>query len=379
MFSYWILFSAYATGALNVGRAGRLRAGATWALGAVLLFTALMIGLRYQVGADWFNYERIFDESRRMSFASALQSSDPGFSLLNLAVARLGAGIITVNVVCAAIFCWGLRMFLRGEPSPWLAGLVAVPYLIIVVSMGYTRQGVAIGFILAAIASFNQGRRFKMIILIILAAAFHKSAVVVLPLLALAAPRNRLVTALVLAVAGALLYYLFVSAQIEQLMTNYVEAQYNSQGAWIRVGMNLPPALLFLLLQRRFVASKQERLLWRNFSLASLGALLLLLTTTSSTAVDRISLYLIPLQMFVIGRLPHALATGPQSYRQLILAVIIYSAAIQAVWLNLAVHAAAWLPYQAYPFGEDLKNPYDLLDGAHLHLPQHDMAGPRLA
>ena len=65
----------------------------------------------------------------------------------------------------------------------------------------------------------------------------------------------------------------------------------------------------------------------------------------STTVVDRLSLYLIPLQLAVLPRLAY-LFKGRFLGRSL---VIIYSALVLFVWLNFAVHAQYWLPYQFYP------------------------------
>ena len=35
--------------------------------------------------------------------------------------------------------------FVRRQPMPWLGLLVAIPYLVIVVGMGYSRQAIALG------------------------------------------------------------------------------------------------------------------------------------------------------------------------------------------------------------------------------------------
>jgi hypothetical protein len=156
---------------------------------------------------------------------------------------------------------------------------------------------------------------------------------------------------------AVLLYYLFVQASVDKLMTNYVEAEYQSQGAGIRVAMNLPAAILFLVYSKRFQLSEQQTKLWRNFSFGALFALGMLLFTNSSTAVDRLALYLIPLQMFVLGRLPSAFPDRGRLNMQITMAVIVYSAAIQFVWLNYAANAFAWLPYQLGASNQDEGTP----------------------
>jgi hypothetical protein len=327
---------------------GDVRLGATPMLIVAALFLTVMIGLRYEVGGDWINYESIYADLVYADFVNVVRESDPGYALLNWACAKLGFGVWLVNLVCALIFTWGLVKFVSREPNPWLAVVVAVPYLIIVVAMGYTRQGVAIGLILAGLANFERISLVKFSAYIFAAAVFHKSAIIILPLVALSADRNRTRTAIMLAVTAVVLYYLLVQDQIDRMLTNYVEAGYSSQGAAIRVGMNLPPAVLFLLLRKRFVMTEQQRLLWRNFSLAAALALFLLLTTASSTAVDRMALYIIPLQMVVLARLPGVLAQTPVSRTLILILVLAYSAVIQFVWLNYAVNASGWVPYQNY-------------------------------
>jgi hypothetical protein len=74
------------------------------------------------------------------------------------------------------------------------------------------------------------------------------------------------------------------------------------------------------------------------------------MTIEGSTAVDRLALYLIPMQLFVLGNLPHALSRGGTN-RLILNAVIASSIAVQFVWLNYAQHAEAWIPYRLYPIG----------------------------
>ena len=56
MLPYWLLFAVFAAGAMDYRRriwAGRRRMPL---IGAACAFTALMIGLRFEVGGDWINY-----------------------------------------------------------------------------------------------------------------------------------------------------------------------------------------------------------------------------------------------------------------------------------------------------------------------------------
>ena len=292
--------AAVRNGAVQYGGPRGLGRNPAPLLAALALAPALMIGLRYETGADWSAYLSIFEAYSYMDLGMVFAESDPGYGLLNWVVSGLGLEIWAVNLVCAAIFTWGLVKLAKRQPNPWLAFLVVIPYLVIVVAMGYTRQAVAIGFVMAALAEWDKRSLLRFAIYIVLAATFHKTAVLVLPLVALSATRNRVLTGASILGLGVLLYYTFLESSVDQLLSAYVEAEYSSEGAAIRVSMNLLPAILFLLFQNRFARTEPELKLWRIFSLAALGTLVLLFVLPSSTAVDRVALYLIPLQLVVL-------------------------------------------------------------------------------
>ena len=304
-----------------------------------------MVGLRFDVGADWRTYDFLFQYAARADLWRVLEIGDPGYQFLNWLVKQAGAGFWLVNLVCASIFAWGLQRFARAQADPWLALVVAIPYLVTVVAMGYTRQSVAIGIILAGLASLQRGSSIpRFALYVAFAALFHRTAVVVLPLVVFAADRNRLMNFLAGLAACVVLYDAFLSDSVDRFVSNYIEAEYSSQGAAIRVTMNLLPAAIFLWSSQRFQYLPREHNIWRNFSLAAFVLLVLLLVLPSSTAVDRLALYVIPLQIAVLARIPRAFDSTA-----IRVAIIFYSAAVLFVWLTFATHAQYWLPYRLYP------------------------------
>jgi hypothetical protein len=346
MIPYWLLFGYFLIGAVlnNSSATGRQPPLAPMLVGMLVMM--LMIGLRFEVGADWVTYKFLFEFAGRVSLGRVIGIGDPGYELLDWSVQQLGFGFWAVNLVCAAVFTWGLLRFARIQADPWLALVVAIPYLVVVVAMGYTRQGVAIGIIMAGLASLQRGGSLlRFAVYVVCAALFHRTAVAVFPLVVLAADRNRFLN-LLAGIAGAILLYdLFLANSVDQFVNNYIVSEYNSQGAAIRVAMNLVPATIYLLFRKRFQYLPRDANMWRNFSLAAWLFLLLLMVIPSSTAVDRLALYIIPLQLAVLSRLPRAFDS-----RLLRLAVMAYSVLVLFVWLTFAKHADYWLPYQFYPF-----------------------------
>lgn len=345
MFIYWSLLGFFVAGTAfsrPKARADELRL--MLALGCALI--AVLIGLRYEVGGDWHQYELMFIYAGYADLGRLLEVGDPGYQLLNWAVQLIGGDLWLVNLVGGFIFGWGLLRFATAQPDPWLAMVIAIPYLVVVVGMGYTRQALAIGILMAGLASIARNQSIRRFLIYVAAAALvHKTAVVVYPLVALAAPRNRITDFAIVAAVSLLLYDFFINDAMQSFVENYIEAEYSSQGAAIRVVMNLVPAMLLLLFRKRFPFSESQYLVWRNFSLAAVGLAVLLVMIPSSAAVDRMALYIIPLQIAVLTRVPGSLLS-PGAGKGVIIA---YSAAVMFVWLNFALHAQYWLPYRLFP------------------------------
>jgi len=305
----------------------------------------LTIGLRHKVGGDWSNYLNNFQLIQYYTLEDVLTGADPGYNLISYLVHTAGFDIYSVNVICAMIFVIGLIKFSRQQFFPWLTLAVAIPYLIIVVAMGYTRQAVAIGLIMWAIAVLQEKKFIRFLVLVVLAATFHKSAVLIIGIGLFGHERGRLLKIVAIGFVGFGIYEAFLSEYEDQIWANYVEAEMESQGAKIRVMMNFIPGLLFFLLRKRWKENFDDYEFWRILALGSIVAVFFV--GYASTAVDRMALYMIPLQLVVFGRLPF-LISHKLSPHIITILILIYYSVVQFVWLNFATHAQYWLPYENY-------------------------------
>ena len=358
MLIYWLLLIFFAAGALIspidrdialAGNSARISghhtpARALFLLGAVGMIC--LIGFRYEVGGDWLTYEMIFNGVARNGLATALRNGDPAYQAVNWLVHAVGYKIWLVNLICGAIFGWGLFRFASAQPAPWLAVAIAVPYMVIVVAMGYTRQGVALGILMAGLARQAKGAgTLNFAVYVAFAASFHKTAAIAFPLVALSARGSRVVNFLIVISASVVLYDFFLSESMDDYVHAYLDTEYSSQGALVRIAMNMVAAALLWGFKGRLGFSDHERKLWRNFSLASVAALVMLAVGPSSTAVDRISIYLMPLQIAVLTRF----ALVGRNRVAGTVAVLAYVFAIEFVWLNYAQFSRLWVPYQFFP------------------------------
>ena len=337
----WALFALNASGSIR-----RITTNTLLALG---LFLTLLIGLREQVGGDWFNYLPSIERSIGLPYAEIFQADEPGYGLLNWIGANWGGSVYLVNTISGLVFSIGLLLFCRAQPRPWLALTLAFPYLITVVAMGYSRQGVAIGLEMLALLALQRDRLLQFLVWIALAATFHRTVLVmlILPASTLSGGLrfSQFIRLLLLAGAAYGLYAAVIEPDLDYYVQGYIEAEYQSQGSLIRVALSLLPALLFLPNRRLFQLTPDIQRFWSLLSLLAVAAAISLFTVASSTAVDRLALYLIPLQLFVGSRLPGTRLFGysPENWNKLLIA---FSFAVLIVWLLFAAHASAWLPYR---------------------------------
>jgi hypothetical protein len=372
MLAYWAMFLLPSLGALltsysDGGAVASLRpAEQAFEWGTVWLLLTLLVGYRFQVGGDWYHYLYYYDYIHSLVGVDALDvevltNIDPAYQLLNWLSAEMDWGIFGVNLLGGAIFAFGLVVFCRRQPRPWLALAVAIPYLVIVVGMGYSRQGIALGLAMLGLAALGNRSTLKFVVCVALAAAFHKSAVLLLPIAALATTRNPYWTAAWVTLTVGVLYYLLLASDVDKLYTHYVVAKYQSEGAGVRLLMNAVPAAVLLIWRRRFRLAGPEAPLWKWFSIVSIVLLAIFMISPASTALDRMALYQLPLQLVVCARLPDVLAATAVSSSGLkrstigkystivVAAILIYYGTVQFVWLNFANNADAWVPYRFYP------------------------------
>ena len=313
------------------------------------IFLTLFIGLRDRVGGDWYAYVRYLDSASTSTISEIFQSVEPGYGFLNWLAVSWGGGVHFVNTICSLIFTISLIKFAHSQPRPWLALTLAFPYLVTVVAMGYSRQSVAIGLEMIALLALQRDRLLSFLGWIALAASFHRTVLVMLILPASTLSRNlrfsQLIRLGLLVGAAYGMYTSVIAPDLDYYVQGYLEAEYQSQGALIRVLLCLLPALVFLSQPSAFQLTAQVQRIWILISWLAVVAAIGLATVASSTVVDRLALYLIPLQLFVGARLPDTRLFGVNAtqWTQLLIA---FSLAVLLVWLLFATHASAWLPYR---------------------------------
>ena len=123
--------------------------------------------------------------------------------------------------------------------------------------------------------------------------------------------------------------------------------QWDSGGAYFRLIVSLIPAVLLLGYYREFKESFSTELHWMLFAI--MIVIFLGLASLSTTMVDRLSIYLIPLQIYVWTRFP-LIFKNTSAKSLMIFGIVAYHGLALGVWLNFAHHSYSWVPYSSALF-----------------------------
>ena len=318
------------------------------------LFLTFFIGLRYEIGGDWYAYLSYYEFYSNLSFSEFIENLmmyDPLYVLINYIAGKIGGGIYLVNTIEAFIFIYGYTKFSLKQKKSFLAFLIGIPYLVIVVSMGYTRQAMAIGFIFLVYNALIDGKFLKASILNLFAVLSHKTAIIIYLIIFATfifsdvSKRNKIFYLGLLFIFSLSSFSFFFLPYAEKLLQNYIINEMKSEGGFARILMNLIPSLIFLIFYKKMKnTTPYENKIWLIISFATI-------ITSSlqylgySTVADRINLYFSSIQMSVYGKFIDLIKYKDLRIVLTLSLVLVYFLTL-FVWLNFAVHRDYWIPYK---------------------------------
>jgi len=333
--------------AMMVLRLTGAQRGYWFLLGAVFLFAAF----RYEVGCDWTGYLNQYEVFGPLPFAEAIATREPLWTFIIALQVRLGLPYPWLNVIASVLFFYGVHKLARRQPDAVGFLVLLFPVLILNMPMSGIRQGAAIGIMCLAYLAFIDRRMVRFVVLVLLAAGFHSSAIVFLllaPMVTGGLSRGRIALALLLALPGGLA--LLATDAANTAASRYVGTGVDAAGAAYRVALLVLTALWFLMFLRR----KWQITFPADHKLAVIGSLmmlgLLVVLPASSVIADRLNYYFIPLQAMIFARLPYlALRQG----RALAIAAPYFGLlAVLVIWALLSFHfQQCYLPYRTWMFG----------------------------
>lgn len=332
----------------------RARKHQDMAMGVFGVFLLVFMGTRNDTGCDFRAYEArfryLYDDPSYMAY---VQMEEPGFHWLNLLVHDLGLDYMWLNVFGSLIFVVCLIRFVRIAPAPMLLLALMFPIVILQLGMSGLRQALAVAFLLQAMISFVAVRRINAGLWILLAAQFHQSAYLFLPLAFMAGRKFNWVMAVAsVAVLGPASVFL-LGERADVYSDRYVEQIYgenSSGGAVLRYALAVLPCILFELQSKRVRRLLPQLYpLLRVFSLMTFA--LLPIGLLSTVALHRMTFYVLPgtLLIFVctVMAMPKAQALS-RKYMVLPAGVLL---TYMVGWFTLSRHSTiCYVPYESFLF-----------------------------
>ena len=309
-----------------------------------LFYLVLFVGFRYEIGGDWKWYLLYFEDTSKFTifdFIITHNNYELFYVLVNYFANISNLGIYGVNFICALIFFVGFYLFLKDKDHPFLIILIATPYLINIVLMGYSRQGVAVGLILWATTYWNDKILFRYVLLIISAGFFHSTAFIFLIFIFLKI--RSLISLLISLVIVSIPAYFLYNKIFEYYVYWYLigKGLYHSTGGFLRSTINFIPGFFYIIYYKYFSQYK-DHILW--LAISFIAIMLPFLTLYSSTAIDRIGIYFSIIQLIFFSRIITLIQQNNFKLVSLILISTLY-VAVNYFWLNFAYHVSFWVPY----------------------------------
>tara|TARA_A100001011_G_C14321259_1_gene850777 strand:- start:317 stop:1411 length:1095 start_codon:yes stop_codon:yes gene_type:complete len=315
----------------------------------LLIYLYLFIGLRYEIGGDWEQYQYHFNFNSNLPLIelSFELTGDIAYLLLVKISNFLNTNIIFVNLLSALIIIYCLKYFTEKSKNKFLALLTLYPYFIVVVILGYNRQGIAASIFLLSIIYFLERKFFLLLLSLFFATMFHKSAIICF-LIFFLYPNNMnkekifFVGAILLSVISILYFFIFYDSINRGFFYFLYEPHFTSSGVYFRLLFYLLPVLIIFIFYNFLNFTKFENRLYVITSILVIFSIPF--SYYFSSFIDRILVYFIFLQPLIITKFYYNLSSNV-SRVYFFLTVSLFYFFYMMIWFVFSDYSEWWVPY----------------------------------
>ena len=167
---------------------------------------------------------------------------------MNVFAIQFNLGVAGVNFIIAIIFFSSLYVFNKKITNSFYIYMLAFPYFIIIVAMGYSRQCLALSFLMLSLSVSGSYREIKVVLLLLSGIFFHNSLIFISFLPFLYRPLINFSKIIILTLLIFLFLYLILTSKIafQYYFSYFLNQNVEASGAIFRVIFNSFPSLLFL-------------------------------------------------------------------------------------------------------------------------------------
>ena len=317
----------------------------------IFIYLLILIGLKFEIGGDWINYFNIYSDINQKFFDSygnenydIFFKTEPIIILLYL----VSPNIFIFNLICALIFLIGLFTLISKFQDRFLAIVVSVPFLIILVAMGYQKQSVALGLIML-VYYFYLNNNYKTFIFFCFITIFsHYSAFFLIIFIfydLIFFKKFRISFSQLFLIIFFIIFFLIFSHDyiFRIILNNYLfdENKLESQGLIPRLIVQLVSIFLYLISYKFWKRNeKLNRIIIFNIILTFT---IMPFATLFSTSIDRMLFYFMVLQLMVLANYNEIISLNKYIFFRF--SIFIFYLFLTLIWFNFSYFAAYWIPY----------------------------------
>lgn len=257
-------------------------------LTATGMFMLFIFAFRYGIGFDYFNYFRLLNECKQLSFIDILTFKgpvEPGFNLLLKLISLITNDIVVMYLLLGFIILFVLMVYIyKNSAEPWISVYLFVTFGFFFGTMNLVRQYFSAIVFLYGIKYIQKRRFLPFLLILLLAMSIHKSAIIMLPVYFIAKLNVNWKT-LSFYSSLTLLAYIFCD-YIINFATKYIYQAYDlksgelksfmSPMSWIFVFVPFIYCLTAILMKNKLLERNPDNIVLINFSIYTLPFWILL-------------------------------------------------------------------------------------------------------
>lgn len=251
-----------------------------------IVFFMILIGLRKEVGVDWYQYIDMYKRLNLNPFG--YDSNELFYKYLNV------LSFYTIFGFGFVVFSTTLIFIVASIKGPEVIGVnpyyffaICGSYYFVMASLNFIRQGVALAVMLIAFAYLLKGNKLKFLIYTFVAGMFHTSAFLLMIFVIADMSAVVIIAATVLLLAG-IIYFPMERYQM------YLTSDMENAGLFLRLGYLIAPSIYIIYNYKSWF--KEVLLVKRLYMISIMSVpVIVVLNLISSTIADRVAYYFIVL------------------------------------------------------------------------------------
>ena len=330
----------------------------------IALFFIIFIGLRYEIGCDWDQYEKMFEKYSLNIIEIIRRGLFERYTygiyqeLGHILIVKISQNIYFLNLIYSIFFTLPLLYFCSTFKRRYFSLLISYPYYIIVIGMGPIRQAACISFLMLSILLVSKKKFYISFFLTIISLLIHQFSILFNGIIFASSFTNikniklsRITIFLITLVSLIFLYCLpSILNKINIYFTLYKKFDQDgimlvrpAKSAILLWTMNFIPSFIYLKNKLSFNLNKNLNSILTSFCITEI--LILPIVLFQSAVGYRLLLYIFPSSIYITSLIPDLkLLNIKNKYMVNILISISFISLI--VWLNFAYHSSCWVPYK---------------------------------